>query len=323
MTGIFPSSLGCTLARSSAGGVGEAAGLGVAVGPVEGTLTQPKTARGRKRARREFLTGYYIAVPRKFTVSPTKIRTFRQCPAKYRWEYQERLGRFYRKPRAGFSFGASLHNVLEQFHTQGGAETVTVEALTETLATKWQSQGYQSAEQEQAYKAEAVKILAAYHQRAVAVPVTEAPTLLYSEKTLNLPLSPEIVLSGRVDRVDAHPDGALEIVDYKSGRETVEPEHVAGALAMGIYQALLKHHHPDRRVFATIVALRTGASASHEQTDDERAWLTADCLETAETIKNKDWEAILPVVNDHCPDCDYLPHCERYWRRQRLREAQD
>ncbi|WP_395088866.1 RecB family exonuclease [Armatimonas sp.] len=252
---------------------------------------------------------------RKFTVSPTKLRTFYQCPAKYKLEYIEKLGRFYRKPRAGFSFGASLHNVLEQFHAQGGAESVTVETLTETLAAKWQTQGYKDAQQEQAYKAEAVKILEAYHQRAVEMPVTEIPTLLYAEKTLNAPLSPEIVLSGRVDRVDEHHDGALEIVDYKSGRDVVEPEHVARALAMSIYQALLKHHHQDRRVFATIIALRTGSQASHEQTEDEREWLLADCLETAETLKNKDWDSVLPVLNDHCPDCDYRPHCERYWRQ--------
>ena len=252
---------------------------------------------------------------RKFTVSPTKLRTFYQCPAKYKLEYIEKLGRFYRKPRAGFSFGASLHNVLEQFHAQGGAESVTVETLTETLAAKWQSQGYKDAQQEQTYKAEAVKILETYHARAVEVPVSEIPTLLYAEKTLNAPLSPEIVLSGRVDRVDEHMDGALEIVDYKSGREVVEPEHVAGALAMSIYQALLKHHHQERRVFATIIALRTGSQASHEQTEDEREWLLADCLETAETLKNKDWESVLPVLNDHCPDCDYLPHCKRYWRQ--------
>lgn len=293
------------------GGVGgEATGVG------ELTLTQPASVRETSSRGCAILTRYYIAVPRKFTVSPTKIRTFRQCPAKYRFEYIEKLGRFYRRPRAGFSFGASLHNVLEQFHTQGGAEAVTVETLTETLATKWQSQGYQSAEQEELYKAEAVRILEAYYERATEVPVVAAATVLYSEKTLNVPLSSELVLSGRVDRVDEHQDGALEIVDYKSGREHVEPEDVAGALAMGIYQTLVKYHHPDRRVFATIVALRTGASASHEQTDDEREWLTADCLETAETLKNKDWESVLPVLNDHCPDCDYLPHCERYWKRR-------
>jgi hypothetical protein len=22
------------------------------------------------------------------------------------------------------------------------------------------------------------------------------------------------------------------------------------------------------------------------------------------------------VVNDHCPHCDFLPHCARFWRKQ-------
>jgi putative RecB family exonuclease len=261
-------------------------------------------------------------VARKFTVSPTKLRLFRTCAAKYRWEYIEKLGRFYRKPRAGFSFGASLHNVLEKFHAEGGAESVTVEALTERLSASWQSQGYQSLDQEAAYKFEAVKILEAYHARATEVIVatseeteSKPATVLYSEKTLSMPLSPEITLTGRVDRVDEHADGALEIVDYKSGRSSVTTEDVSGALAMRVYQTLLTHLHPDRRVYATIYALRTGASASHEQTTEEREWLTADCLETAEIIKHRDWEAVLPTPIDACEDCDYLPHCTRWWKR--------
>ena len=70
----------------------------------------------------------------------------------------------------------------------------------------------------------------------------------------------------------------------------------------------------SRRVFATLVALRTGASASAELDDEALAALAAECLETGETIRNRDWEHVLPVVCDHCPHCDFLPHCTQYWR---------
>ncbi|MFY8051724.1 MAG: PD-(D/E)XK nuclease family protein, partial [Armatimonadaceae bacterium] len=50
---------------------------------------------------------------RKFQLSPTKIRTFRDCPAKYRWEYIEKLGRFYRRPKPYYSFGTSIHSTLD------------------------------------------------------------------------------------------------------------------------------------------------------------------------------------------------------------------
>ncbi len=260
-------------------------------------------------------------MPRKFTLSPTKLRTYYSCPAKYRLEYVDKLGRIYRRPRAGFSFGASLHNVLEELQAKGGATAVPLEQLTASLETKWQSQGYQSAEQEEAYRLEAVRILESWHaaaqQAAIEAPPDAPPaaTTLFTEKTLRQDLTSEIVLSGRVDRIDEHHDGALEIVDYKSGRETVEPEHVQRALAMSIYQALLHHLFPDRRVYATLVALRTGASASHEQTPEEREELLAECQETGEKLMRTDWTAVLPVVNPHCDDCDFRPHCERHWRR--------
>jgi putative RecB family exonuclease len=260
-------------------------------------------------------------VPRKFTLSPTRLRTFYTCPAKYRLEYVDKLGKFYRRPRAGFSFGASLHNVLEQLQTQGGAANVPLEALTESLDQKWQSQGYQSAEQEAAYRLEAVRILETWHKTAIEAVKTAppdappAPKTLFTEKTLRQELSPDVVLSGRVDRIDEHHDGLLEIVDYKSGRESVDPDDVKNALAMGIYQALLKHLFPERRVQATLVALRTGAAATHEQTNTEREILLSECLETGEKLLQKNWETVLPVLNDHCDDCDFRPHCDRHWKR--------
>lgn len=254
---------------------------------------------------------------RKLVLSPTRLRIFLECPAQYRLEYVDKLGRFYHRPRAGFSFGHSLHRTLETFHAAGGAAQVSLEELTATLERSWMAQGYQSEEQESAYRQEAQRLLEAYHRAAVPA---EAPaaTLLYAEKTLRADLSAEIALSGRVDRVDEHADGSLEIVDYKSGRETVSEDDIAGSLAMGIYQLLLHRLHPDRRIRATLVALRTGASASHEQSADEREELEAQCLEWGEAIRDRDWNSVLPVLNDHCPHCDFQPYCQRYWRRQGL-----
>jgi RecB family exonuclease len=260
-------------------------------------------------------------VARKFTLSPTKLRTFYTCPAKYRLEYVDRLGKFYRKPRAGFSFGATLHNVLEELQARGDLATLPVETLTASLEEKWLSQGYESPQQEAAYKLEAVRILESWHEEALRAAMKAppdappAPKTLFTEKTLSLDLSETIALSGRVDRIDEHHDGALEIVDYKSGRESVAPEDVQGALAMGIYQALLKSRYPERRVFATLIALRTGAAASHEQTDDERESLLSECRETGEHLLGRDWSYVLPVFNPHCDDCDFRPYCERHWRR--------
>jgi len=258
---------------------------------------------------------------RKFVISPTKLRTFRLCEAKYRLEYIDKIGKFYHRARAGHAFGHSLHRALDAFHNAGGAETVTAEALTASLETVWVRAGYKDTEQELAYQEEAVRILQEYHavhveqvQRTEDAP--PPPQLLFTEKTLRMDLSPEVALSGRIDRVDEYHDGSLEIVDYKSGIESVTEEDVAKSLAMSIYQLLLKHKMPERRVFATLVALRTGQRASWELSAEQGKELASECLETAETLRNRNWEVVLPVQNNHCPYCDFLPYCTRFWKQR-------
>ena len=276
-------------------------------------------------------------MPRKFVISPTKLRMYYQCPMKYRLEYIEKQGRFYHRINAGNAFGHSLHRALDVFHNAGGAANVSAEELAASLDSVWVGgvgKGFAAAEQEAAFREEGMRILTEYHAARVTqtAPVTPVegeeevilpppPHLLFTEKTLRIDLTPDVALSGRVDRVDEHHDGALEIVDYKYGRETVEEEDVSRSLALNIYQTLLKAKMPDRRVFATLVALRTGAQASHEQTEDARTELLAECTETGETLRNKDWEGVLPVLNEHCPYCDFLPHCTRWWKKNKIHDS--
>jgi RecB family exonuclease len=252
-----------------------------------------------------------------------------RCPAEYRLEYIDKLGRFYHRARAGFSFGNTLHRALDAFHAAGGTETITEEALTESLSTLWVAKGYDGEEQEAAFREEGTRILREYHaaqvtaREAAPVDAPPPPKILYTEKTLRMDLTSEIALSGRIDRVDEHQDGSLEIVDYKSGRTTVSEEDVAGSLAMNLYQVLLKDKHPDRRVFSTIVALRTGISASYELDAESREGLIIETRETGTEMQGKNWEEVKPIPNDHCPHCDFLPYCTRYWKRYGLSMATD
>src|ERR1041385_6846512 len=85
--------------------------------------------------------------PRKPTLSPTRIATFLECAVKYRYIYQDKLGRFYLRARAGYSFGSTLHHVLQQFHEQGA--THSAEEMTAQMEERWIGAGYETAEQEQ------------------------------------------------------------------------------------------------------------------------------------------------------------------------------
>ena len=98
-----------------------------------------------------------------------------------------------------------------------------------------------------------------------------------------------------MDRIDEHlSDGALEIVDYKSGRLSVSEEDVKNALAMSVYQFLTKRLWPDRRVFATIHALRGGVMASASYSDEEMLALEEDLRGIGLLILETDFEAVTP-----------------------------
>ena len=233
----------------------------------------------------------------------------------YRLDYVDKVGRFYHRARAGFTFGSTLHQALQTFHQDGGTAAVSAPELVAKMETVWQSQGYESAAHEAEYKAEAVRILEVYHAASEARAEETKPFLI--EKMLKWDMGP-FVLTGRIDRIDEHlSDGALEIVDYKSGRMSVTEADVKSALAMSIYQLLAKRNNPDRRVYATIHALRGGVTASASYSDEDLLELEEDLRGIGTTILEKDFEAVRPIpLPDVCPWCDFLPLCTRAWKRE-------
>lgn len=245
---------------------------------------------------------------RKPTLSPSKLTTYLACPTMYMWTYVDSRGKWYLRARKNFSFGTSLHNVLQRFHDARDVGVQTVDQAVAALEENWIEAGYSSQDEMLQDLSEGKQIL----ERHIESYLAEAPTqaTLYVEKTLTLDMG-RFVLRGRVDRVDQHEDGTLEVIDYKTGRETVEPEDVAGNLAMSCYQLLLREAHPDTPVIATIVAVRSGAKASSSMDDAEAALMRADLVALGEEVLDRDWLGHEPVAKPLCRGCDFLPLCKR------------
>ena len=123
-------------------------------------------------------------------------------------------------------------------------------------------------------------------------------------------------LAGRIDRVDRHADGSLEVIDYKSGRWETTSAEVAEDLAMNIYQLILGRNYPGSRVFATIYCLRSGIQASAEMTAEEAERFGVEMRVIGEEIISRDFENVEPVRIHSCERCEFSPRCQRYWRYQ-------
>jgi putative RecB family exonuclease len=248
-------------------------------------------------------------MPRKPTLSPSKITTYLACPLKYRWTYVDERGRWYLRAKSYYSFGTTLHRVLERFHDAGDAGVETVEEVLAAYEENWIDAGFSSAEEMAEAFGEGKEILERYVAETSTRPSMGKP--LFLERQFRHDMG-EFALLGRIDRVDEHPNGTLEIVDYKSGREAVTTEDVKFDLAMSCYALLVARKFPDRPIRATIVALRSGASASVDMAEGELVAFESDLLHLGREILDRDYFEAVPAPKPLCARCDFLPLCRKH-----------
>jgi putative RecB family exonuclease len=246
---------------------------------------------------------------RKPTFSPTKLTTYLACPLKYRWTYVDARGKWHLRAKSYYSFGLTLHRVLERFHSEQQPMLEPKEALLSAYEESWLDAGFSSADEMADAYGEGKAILEQYAEEYAAA--ARGANTLFVEKNLRWDMG-EFILCGRADRIDEHPDGSLEIIDYKSGRRATTTEDVASDLAMSCYQLLLKNLYPDRRIFATILSLQTGQTASYGMSEEELADFEADLRELCHRIGCHDFFEMAPIYRSLCPNCDFLSLCRQH-----------
>ncbi len=249
---------------------------------------------------------------RKPALSPTRIGTYLECAVKYRYVYIDKIGRFYLRSHAGYSFGSTLHRVLQEFHEAGARHSV--EEMAAEMERRWIPAGYESEAQEQEHREAGRIIVAAYHEAHKERSEKQVETIA-TEKTISCDMG-RFTLTGRVDRIDRHPDGGLEIVDYKSGRRETSPDEVLNNLAMSCYQLILSKMYPGTAVMATIYSLRSGSQTTVSLQGDALTRFEQDIITLGNEILDTKYAGLEPAPVPACPDCDFLPRCELFWRQQ-------
>lgn len=160
-------------------------------------------------------------------LSYSSIDTYETCPAKYRFQYEERLPT---SPSPALSFGDSLHRALHRFHARPVPVAPSLAELLEMLEDVWVSDGYTDAAEEQCYHEHARQVLAQYHrENAGAYRIPAALEFRFEIEVEG------VTLSGVIDRMDRIPGGGYEIIDYKTNRRLPPRERVDRDLQLSIY----------------------------------------------------------------------------------------
>jgi DNA helicase-2/ATP-dependent DNA helicase PcrA len=150
-------------------------------------------------------------------LSASDIDTYRACPLRYKFA---RVLKIPSEQTLHQRFGIAVHQVLERYHAADrqsmgspiGRHT-TVAQMMELFETCWRRGGFGDSDRERELHAKARAALVLYHRHLEA---HEAEPVWF-ERSFSFKLGPHH-LRGRVDRVDRLPDGAYEMIDYKTSR---------------------------------------------------------------------------------------------------------
>ena len=184
--------------------------------------------------------------PRRPSLSPSRAADFKTCPLLYRFRTIDRLPE--RKSRAAVR-GTLVHTVLERLYDLPPAER-TVEAARDLVGPAWAELAVEPGMAElfedggaDGPAGETVETWLASAGRLVETYFTlENPSRIQphgSEELVEVTLPDGLLLRGFVDRLDVAGNGALRVVDYKTGAVPREAFEGKALFQMKFYALVL------------------------------------------------------------------------------------
>ena len=155
---------------------------------------------------------YHPPAPEPLKLSPSAIENYRKCPQQYLFSY---LWSLREGPRANLSFGSVMHTTIKRFMGElRRGNRLPFEEVKRIFEAEWTSAGFEDDYQEGEYKKDGIEQLRAFHASVVAEP----PHVAEQEKSFELPMENNVVVTGRMDQINSLGKREVEIVDYKTGR---------------------------------------------------------------------------------------------------------
>lgn len=248
-----------------------------------------------------------------FSLSPTSIRDFEQCPRRFRLRA---AGAGRGETSAALSFGVALHAALADIHRDGRGYAGPHE-FEEFLRRRWDGDGYADAEESDGYFAMALAAITNYllsprssALRVIGAEVFMARTLVLDGATARL--------TGRADLIGERGDGALEVVDFKTSSSGRVPtaEWMSRDKGSFAYFVLARLCFPEYR--RVVVSQLNLLSLARVEVTYEGALLAENKHALAGVIRSVASGASEARPGEHCSWCAYRDRCDAYAPRADL-----
>lgn len=244
-------------------------------------------------------------VPLSLSLSVSKVKTFKDCKAKFRFAYVEKLPR---KEWDFHIFGKFLHEILENFHKIliiDPAKAIHV-VMTDCFAASSENwKGKITDEQ----KKESMGILSTYLKMLnEEVQSGTAPVFMEAEKDFYIDIDGKILLNGYIDRIQIDPDGVLHVADYKTTQNKKYLKKDFFQLLTYAFVMCLKDPNLQKVRTSYILLRHNFEKIIKEFTREEIMAVESEFLAYADSITSE--KLYRAKTSPLCNYCDYLESCE-------------
>ncbi len=233
-----------------------------------------------------------------FRLSPLRVRVFNTCRLRYRYQYIDKLQA---RLRIGDTAGSLVHNVLCDFFGKLPREQRDGERLIAMFEERWAAlsprylrlQGVEELHD---------RNLGALQRFAKREDLSAEPFRV--EAYVQVPIAPDVILFGRMDRIDEEPDKTFHIIDYKTGAHPgdVDPSQ------LHLYAIMIERKLERTVSRASFWYLGDGSVWTTTLTSSDKKQTLAGVLATVENMERE--KQFKPNIAPHCADCPYLHACE-------------
>ncbi|MBI4137519.1 ATP-dependent helicase, partial [Candidatus Roizmanbacteria bacterium] len=239
-------------------------------------------------------------------LSYSQIETFKFCPLHYKARYVLKLPT---PSYAAATYGTTMHQALRLFYErlmQG--EKVNRKGLLDLYESIWSPIGFESKQHEQQLKALGRKQLSAFYQ--THVDLKRLPKMV--EKPFIFPVKNNLKFGGVIDRLDALPDGRIEIIDYKTSAKVPTQKEVDKNLQLTLYalaatevSEIGRNVSPENMVLS-LFYFTDNIKLSTTRTREQLAKAQQEVISIAEEISQSDFSC---SGTQWCENCEYKMLC--------------
>ena len=233
---------------------------------------------------------------RTLELSASAIEAYATCPLKFALQKRWRLPE---EPSAALQYGAAMHSALKDFYDAAMRGIGrTAEETVEIFLREFEQAKIEEELQRILYERQGAEQL----RQFIALRSLEPkPDVLTTEKSFRFTIE-DIVIIGRIDRIDRLPSGGVLVLDYKTGLPK-DDRDASNSVQLGLYgmAARIEGHAVEKMAFYN---LEDNTVAETKRIDEEKIYKTV--LAAADGIRSGEFT---PNPGFHCRNCGFSSLC--------------